>query len=58
MTKSIELKGSSYTLSVLQLNTPDPNQIKEFLQEKRAQAPAFFEHAPLVIDIEELDLQR
>lgn len=49
------LKGSSYTLSVLQLNTTDLNEVDEFLQEKRAQAPTFFEHAPLVIDIEKID---
>lgn len=55
MTKNIELKGSSFTLSVLQLKTLDLDEIQIFLEEKCAQAPAFFEHAPLVIDIEELD---
>lgn len=52
--RGIELKGSSFTLSVLHLNSADIAQAKQQLQEKIAQAPGFFRAAPLVINIEKL----
>ncbi len=51
MTKIAELKGSSFTLSVLQLFDNDVNAIRDFLSEKVQQAPAFFASAPVIIDI-------
>lgn len=51
-----EFKGSSFTLSVLHLTDTDPQQIKELLSSKVAQAPQFFQSAPLVVNIEELEV--
>ena len=56
MTTSAELKGSSFTLSVLHLHTTDMQQTKKMLAEKVAQAPLFFQGAPVVINIEKVDL--
>lgn len=48
---SFELKGSLFTLSVLKLNGSDLNQLDTELQAKVAQAPQFFECAPIVVDL-------
>ncbi|WP_417614456.1 septum site-determining protein MinC [Oceanisphaera sp.] len=50
----IELKGSSFTLSVVHLTDHDVGRVKRLLAEKVALAPAFFRAAPLVINIEKL----
>ncbi|MCG7495814.1 septum site-determining protein MinC [Vibrio sp. Of7-15] len=52
MTKIADLKGSSFTLSVLHL--PDDNiaNALDVLEQKVAQAPSFFASAPVVINIE------
>ncbi len=47
-----DLKGSSFALSVLHLPEDNVQTSLQFLQQKVEQAPAFFSHAPLVIDIE------
>ncbi len=51
MTHSPDLKGSSFTLSVLHLSDNEIAKTVEFLQEKVSQAPSFFASAPLVINI-------
>jgi septum site-determining protein MinC len=51
----IELKGSSFTLSVVHLNDPQPEAIRQALQEKVRQAPAFLKNAPVVINVAALD---
>ncbi|MGB0895170.1 MAG: septum site-determining protein MinC [Parashewanella sp.] len=48
---SLELKGSSFTLSVLHIKSHDLNQITSELDEKLAQAPQFFLGAPLVLNL-------
>ena len=55
MTKKIELKGGSFTLSVLHLSDDDLDSMATFVKEKVKQAPAFFENAPLVVDISRLE---
>lgn len=50
----IELKGSSFTLSVLHLHSEEPKLIKKALQEKMKQAPNFLNNAPVVINISTL----
>ncbi len=50
----IELKGSSFTLSVIHLYSEEPKLIKKALQDKVSQAPDFFKNAPVVINIAEL----
>jgi septum site-determining protein MinC len=46
----LELKGSSFTLSVLHVNSTDLPLLLQELDKKLAQAPQFFIHAPLVLN--------
>lgn len=50
-TPSLELKGSSFTLSVLHIHSCDLEQIAAELDSKLAQAPQFFIGAPLVVNL-------
>lgn len=52
--RGIELKGSSFTLSVVHITDTRVDRVKQQLSEKIAQAPDFFRSAPLVINIEKL----
>ena len=47
----IELKGSSFTLSVVHLHDANPEVIRQALEDKIAQAPAFLKHAPVVVNV-------
>ena len=51
----IELKGSSFTLSVVHLYSAQPEVIHQALQEKVEQAPAFLKNAPVVINVAALN---
>jgi septum site-determining protein MinC len=51
----IELKGSSFTLSVVHLHDAKPEVIRQALEDKIAQAPAFLRHAPVVVNISGLE---
>ncbi|WP_413604366.1 septum site-determining protein MinC [Escherichia fergusonii] len=51
----IELKGSSFTLSVVHLHEAEPEVICQALEDKIAQAPAFLRHAPVVINVGDLE---
>ena len=51
----IELKGSSFTLSVVHLHDAKPEVIRQALEDKVAQAPAFFRHAPVVVNVSRLE---
>ncbi len=55
MTHSPDLKGSSFTLSVLHLSDNEIAKSIEFLKEKVSRAPTFFESAPLVINIAKVE---
>ncbi|WP_330147087.1 septum site-determining protein MinC [Shewanella oncorhynchi] len=48
---SLELKGASFTLSVLHINSSDLQAIMTELDHKLAQAPQFFLGAPLVVNL-------
>ena len=50
----IELKGSSFTLSVVHLHEAEPKVIHQALEDKIAQAPAFLKHAPVVLNVSAL----
>lgn len=52
---SIELKGSSFTLSVVHLHNSEPEVIRQALLEKVEQAPAFMKNAPVVINVATLN---
>lgn len=54
--QSFQLKGSLFTLSVLQLKNPDLGLLSQQLAEKIKLAPRFFNHAPIVIDLHEENL--
>lgn len=53
-TSVLELKGSLLTLMVLRLLDSDKHKITIQLAEKIAQAPDFFNHAPIIIDLQTL----
>lgn len=48
---SLELKGATFTLSVLHINSSDLNAVMAELDSKLAQAPQFFLGAPLVVNL-------
>jgi septum site-determining protein MinC len=50
-TPSLELKGSSFTLSVLHINQVDLEKVTTELDNKLAIAPQFFIGAPLVVNL-------
>ncbi|WP_297197114.1 septum site-determining protein MinC [uncultured Pluralibacter sp.] len=50
----IELKGSSFTLSVVHLHEANPDVVRQALEDKIAEAPAFLRHAPVVVNISSL----
>ncbi|MDN3609548.1 septum site-determining protein MinC [Vibrio ostreicida] len=62
MSNAPDLKGSSFTLSVLHLSNNDVEHTIQFLIDKVEQAPRFFAQAPVVINISkvvgELDFSR
>ncbi|MCP1065185.1 septum site-determining protein MinC [Serratia symbiotica] len=47
----IELKGSSFTLSVVHLYTSEPEVIRQALLKKVEQAPSFLNNAPVIINV-------
>ena len=49
-----QLRGGAYTLLVLRLNDPKDPTLFQLLADKIAQAPNFFRHAPVVIDLHNL----
>ncbi|GKX54798.1 septum site-determining protein MinC [Leminorella grimontii] len=51
----VELKGSSFTLSVVHLHHSEPDVIREALTEKVKQAPAFLQNAPVVLNVATLE---
>lgn len=50
-----ELKGTTFTISVLHLSDGNPTRIRQLLEAKVAQAPQFFNCAPLVLNVERLE---
>jgi len=52
---SIEFTGSSFTLLVLHLKTPELADLRDALINKVARAPDFFHLLPIVVDIKRVD---
>ncbi|BDX07910.1 septum site-determining protein MinC [Planctobacterium marinum] len=50
--QTVELKGTGFTLSVVKITSPDLIKVKHELASKIAQAPQFFNLAPVVINLE------
>ncbi|MGD8173862.1 septum site-determining protein MinC [Vibrio sp. TRT 21S02] len=55
MSRTPDLKGSSFTLSVLHLSDNDIEKTMHFLNERVKQARAFFASAPVVINIAKVE---
>lgn len=51
-------KGNAYTLTTLQLLSLDLDHIQTVLVDKIAQAPKFFEHIPLVLDLQKITTEQ
>lgn len=49
-----DLKGRSFTLSVLHLSDNQVDTTVDFLKQKTEQAPAFFANAPIVLNIDKV----
>ncbi len=58
MGQSFKLKGSLFTLSVLQLLTADLNAFDQDLKAKIQLAPKFFNCTPMVIDVQALKVDQ
>ncbi len=54
---ALEFKSSSLTVPILLLACNDLAQIRLQLQEKIAQAPEFFKHSPVLVDLQKLNNQ-
>jgi septum site-determining protein MinC len=52
--KGFVLKGSLFTLSVMQLLTSDLELIKKQLLDSYSKAPTFFKNAPIIFDLQKL----
>lgn len=55
MSNTHDLKGSSFTLSVLHLSDNRIASAVDFLKQKVSQAPAFFANAPVVLNIAKVE---
>lgn len=53
----IELKGSSFTLSVVHLHHSDPDLVQQAIVDKISQAPAFLKNAPVVLNVSSLNAE-
>ncbi len=57
-TQPLVFKGNAYTLTTLQLLSLDLDHIQSVLADKIAQAPKFFEHIPLVLDLQKITTEQ
>ncbi|GEK73581.1 MULTISPECIES: septum site-determining protein MinC [Halomonas] len=48
-------KGGMLPMTVMELTSADPERIREQLAGKLSQSPAFFQHTPVVLSVEQLD---
>lgn len=48
-------KGGMLPMTVMDLTSADPERIREQLAGKLSQSPAFFQHTPVVLNVEKLD---
>ncbi|MFG6668406.1 septum site-determining protein MinC [Halomonas sp. HNIBRBA4712] len=48
-------KGGMLPMTVMELSSADPEQIRRQLAGKLSQSPAFFQHTPVVLGVEKLD---
>lgn len=55
---ALEFKSSTFSVPVLVLATQDLNVIEHQLLQKIKQAPEFFKHSPVLIDVQEVNKQQ
>jgi septum site-determining protein MinC len=48
-------KGGMLPMTIMELISADPEQIRQQLASKLSQSPAFFQHTPVVLSVEKLD---
>ncbi|HSP59157.1 MAG TPA: septum site-determining protein MinC [Halomonas sp.] len=48
-------KGGMLPMTVMELTSADPERIRDQLAGKLSQSPAFFQHTPVVLNVEKLD---
>ena len=48
-------KGGMLRMTVMELTSADPERIRDQLESKLNQSPAFFQHTPVVLSVERLD---
>ncbi|MGB8711683.1 MAG: septum site-determining protein MinC [Onishia taeanensis] len=48
-------KGGMLPMTVMELTSADPERIRDQLESKLSQSPAFFQHTPVVLSVEKLD---
>ncbi len=48
-------KGGMLPMTVMELSSAEPERIRQQLQGKLVQSPAFFQHTPVVLNVEKLD---
>lgn len=51
---AFSFKGGMLPMTVMELTSADPEQIREQLAGKLSQSPAFFQHTPVVLSVEKL----
>ncbi|MGC3875104.1 septum site-determining protein MinC [Halomonas sp. GXIMD04776] len=52
---AFSFKGGMLPMTVMELTSADPERIREQLAGKLSQAPAFFQHTPVVLSVEKLN---
>lgn len=53
--KAFTFKGGMLPMTVMELSSADPEEIRDQLAGKLSQSPAFFQHTPVVLSVEKLD---
>lgn len=53
--EAFTFKGGMLPMTVMELGSADPERIRQQLDNKLTQSPAFFQHTPVVLSVEKLD---
>lgn len=53
--EAFTFKGGMLPMTVMELGSADPERIRQQLENKLTQSPAFFQHTPVVLSVEKLD---
>ncbi|MGO1626984.1 MAG: septum site-determining protein MinC, partial [Halomonadaceae bacterium] len=53
--EAFTFKGGMLPMTVMELGSADPERIRQQLENKLTQSPAFFQHTPVVLSVDKLD---